>query len=191
METTFRREAKRDTKARHWFGTLNNPTVGFEDYIGRFGDVVFATGQLEKGELGTLHYQFVIQFKGQQRMSALKKICDCAHWEEVRDIEAAIKYVNKEDTRVEGPWTIGQRPFKLNSKTDWDAAYDACVRGDWDSIPSEVKIKHWSNLVKIHAHAMPKQPVSDTVKGMWVYGESGCGKSSTVRALYDDIYIKA
>lgn len=89
-------------------------------------------------------------------MSALKKVCPKTHWEEVRSIEHAVEYVNKEETRVEGPWTIGKRPFKHNSSTDWDEAFKACAEGRWDDIPPEIKIKHWSNLVKIHAFHLPK-----------------------------------
>jgi len=189
-ETTFKRQAKGDTKARHWFGTLNNPELPFAEFVQQFANITFATGQLEQGEQGTQHYQFVLQFKTQQRMSALKKVCGKTHWEEVRSIDHAIEYVNKEDTRQEGPWTIGKRPFKANSKTDWDEAFTACAEGRWDDIPAEVKIKHWSNLMKIHAFHIPKQSVSDTVKGMWVYGKSGKGKSSTVRKLYPEVYVK-
>jgi len=62
-ETTFKREAKTDTKARHWFGTLNNPEKPFEEFVSDFKDITFATGQLEVGESGTPHYQFILQFK--------------------------------------------------------------------------------------------------------------------------------
>ncbi len=58
--TTFKRDAKSDTKARHWFGTLNNPDKPFKEFVDQFKDVTFATGQLEQGESGTQHYQFVI-----------------------------------------------------------------------------------------------------------------------------------
>ncbi len=48
----------------------------------------------------------------------LKKICTKAHFEVPRNIEASIDYVQKEATRIEGPWSFGIRPAKRNVKGD-------------------------------------------------------------------------
>lgn len=48
----------------------------------------------------------------------LKKICSKSHFEVPRNIEASIDYVQKEATRIEGPWSFGIRPAKRNVKGD-------------------------------------------------------------------------
>lgn len=46
----------------------------------------------------------------------MKKLNDKVHWEIVRIKGAAINYVMKEDTRVEGPWEYGVKPICKNNK---------------------------------------------------------------------------
>jgi len=92
----------------NWLGTLNNPDVVPQEYLENFFTKLNATyvcGQLEKGAEGTAHIQFFINVKKPgQRISALKKICNKAHFEQVRVNNGADNYCMKEDTRVEGPW---------------------------------------------------------------------------------------
>lgn len=82
-------------------------------------------------------------------MTALKRICPRAHFEKCRSDQASIDYCNKSDTRVEGPISFGEKPMHRNSKQDWDAIWEAAKRGDLDSIPSEIKIKHYRTLMAI------------------------------------------
>jgi Putative viral replication protein. len=61
-----------------------------------------------------VHIQFFIIFKGQQRISALKKHCPKAHFTAVKRDNGASDYCLKEDTRVEGPWEFGVKPARRN-----------------------------------------------------------------------------
>jgi len=49
-----------------WIGTLNNPEIVFaEEYLEAWKakpDCAYVTGQFEKGENGTEHIQFFLQF---------------------------------------------------------------------------------------------------------------------------------
>lgn len=50
----------------NWLGTRNNPTELVEDYLRDFyknSGAVYVCGQLEKGEEGTPHIQFFVNFK--------------------------------------------------------------------------------------------------------------------------------
>lgn len=75
------------------------------------GRAVYTVGQLEKGETGTLHLQFYMNFKDAKTLGGLKKITSRAHWEAVRNKVASQAYVMKEETRVEGPWEFGVKPL--------------------------------------------------------------------------------
>lgn len=50
-------------------------------------------------------------FKVNKRLSTLKKYGKTIHWELCKDIHKSIEYCTKEDTRVEGPWSIGTAPL--------------------------------------------------------------------------------
>lgn len=55
-------------------------------------------------------------------------------------------YASKEDTRVEGPWEFGERPIRRNNKTDWDQVYEEAKKGNFENIPSHIKVQHYGNL---------------------------------------------
>jgi len=108
----------------NWLGTLNNPDVVPHEFLEQFiskHKAKYVCGQLEKGEEGTPHIQFFVNFEpaNKKRLSAMKKICNKAHWEIVRVNNGAHDYCMKEDTRVEGPWEFGVRPVQRNNKDDW------------------------------------------------------------------------
>lgn len=75
---------------------------------------------MEKGEQGTVHVQFFLNFENPVRISALKKHCVRAHFEPVKVDNGASSYAMKEETRVDGPWEFGIKPVKRNSKEDWE-----------------------------------------------------------------------
>jgi len=52
-------------------------------------------------------------------MSVLQKLAPRGHFEKVKVNNGADDYCLKEDTRVEGPWELGSKPVKRNSKVDW------------------------------------------------------------------------
>ena len=104
-----------------FIGTLNNPdTTTMEQFIGAWlkHGAAFSTGQLEKGAEGTAHLQYFIHMKAQTRFSALKKVCPKSHFELVKKDNGASEYCNKEETRLEGPWTFGVRPARVDKKGD-------------------------------------------------------------------------
>ena len=61
--------------------------------------------------------QLACQMKSVQRPTALHKIFPGGHVEIARDFPALVKYCQKEDTRLEGPWEYGEVPKnKMNCK---------------------------------------------------------------------------
>lgn len=112
------------SKARMFIGTLNNPDLTVvEDYLKLWhtkAGAVYVCGQLERGEEGTPHIQYFIQFAEQKRISGLKRHCPKSHFEPVGVNNGADDYCNKEETRVEGtePYQFGTKPARLNKKGD-------------------------------------------------------------------------
>lgn len=97
------------TQARTWIGTWNNPPQAddAETTLRKLFErakAEYCVGQLEKGEEGTPHLQFVMNFKTPKKLGGLKKLSISIHWEICRSEIASEKYCMKEDTRLEGPW---------------------------------------------------------------------------------------
>lgn len=110
------------TQFRMWLATYNNPEVdSVDDYLKQWvsrAGAVYCTGQLERGENGTPHIQYFVQFRAQKRLGFLKKHCKKSHFTGVKFNNGADEYTNKEETRIEGPWSHGVRPARRNVRGD-------------------------------------------------------------------------
>jgi len=110
-----------------YLGTLNNPTNHYPDFdLAQYleswktkAGAVFVTGQLEKGESGTPHVQFFVQFaKPGKRKTAMIKHDKIASYEVVKYNNGADEYCNKDEGRLDGPHTFGVRPARKNKVGD-------------------------------------------------------------------------
>lgn len=89
-------------KATAWSVTINNPTeedLAAWQYAKQLHWVREVSGQVEKGEGGTLHIQGMLRTES-VRFSQVKKAFPRAHIEVARNASALAAYVRKEDTRV-------------------------------------------------------------------------------------------
>jgi len=100
--------------------TINNPLPSDDpEAWNQDLRITFCVWQLEKGEKDSVpHYQGYICFNQTMRLAAMKKINERAHWEGriAKTHGAAIDYVTKADTRVEGPWFYGDQPQDRGGK---------------------------------------------------------------------------
>lgn len=65
-------------KSSRWIGTLNNPKAEPEEFLRLWFEKAgarYVTGQLEKGQEGTVHIQYALYFKDPVRLAGLKKHC--------------------------------------------------------------------------------------------------------------------
>ena len=154
--------------------------------------ITYIKGQLETGEGGFRHWQFVINTK-QCRLSKLKTIFgDGIHFEPSKSA-AANEYVHKEETSVAGTrFELGQLPFKRNSATDWQRIRELAMEGNLQhiDIPGDVFVKYYHSLrsiAKDSAKPVPRGPQEVNV----YWGKAGSGKT---RKVFDEVgevyYIK-
>jgi len=139
-------QARARRQGVYWLFTI--PHYGFVPFLPDTCNWV--KGQLERGEGGFLHWQFIVQFKSKKSLAAVRAIFGDWHAELTRS-DAASEYVWKEDTCVDPStrFELGRRPFKRNSPVDWDSIKLAAQSGDLSSIPSDIYVRCQVNYCSI------------------------------------------
>ena len=96
------------------------------------------------------------------------------------------QYCQKEDSRDSGPWEYGNRPTGGSGKAqaeDWDTWYTLASEGRFKGeIPAKIQIKHLGNLERIHRQNLKFIDQTD-VRGVWIWGKPGVGKSHFARQV--------
>lgn len=118
-------------KARHFIITLSAVHSVFTPSKQLLNNVIiYCKGQLELGEGGFLHWQFVISCSKQCRITQIKAMLPPGSHIEATRSEAAREYVWKEDTRIPGTqFEFGDLPVRRNSQIDWDSIKTSAVEG--------------------------------------------------------------
>ena len=181
-------EGKKQIQGRNWLCTLNNPEVTLEE-IHKQSKATYTCGQLERGENGTPHLQFFQNFKSPIKLTMYKKVNTKIHAEVIKINNGAHNYCMKEDTRIEGPWEYGEKPIQRNNKEDWEKVRELAKEGKLDEIPADIFVRHYSNLKKIQKDYIKITDATD-LRGSWIYGPAGVGKSRQARVDFPDAYPK-
>ena len=181
------------TKAqtKYWCWVLNNPT---EEHVppNVWPDVEWAVWQHERGAEGTDHIQGYAVFKNVKRLAWLKNNCDeLANWRPRESTHPVCRaYHEKADTRIDGPWYVGEDKFvpkKKGERTDIIKLHQKLMEGTTAQALYEDPEFFG---VWLHSHRAIDRIISDrTPKRNWItftqvyWGTSGCGK--TRRAHYE------
>lgn len=168
---------KTSNGARGWVFTLNN--YSSVDVPRAVEGVKYAIWQAEKGEKGTKHLQGYFLFESTKRLPGVKKIFPTAHWEIRRGThEQARDYCSKEETRVEGPWTLGEEPSQ-GARSDL-----LSLKRSIDEGKTEIEIwdQHFASMLKYHKGATIYRQLKSEVRNFKTFvtvitGPTGSGKS--------------
>jgi len=162
---------------------------------------VYVKGQVEVGgENGYRHHQFVLYFDRNKRGNTVKALLPAEAHVELCRSSAAEQYVWKEETAVAGTrYELGKKPGRrCREEGDYEQVLACARRGDFDSVPAALYIRHHRALRSIASESLTARDVLRTVKVFW--GTSGSGKSHQARVeaaefaeegdVYDITYIK-
>jgi len=184
-----------DTRSLNWCFTFNNPPSNDEPR--KWPDVRYCVWQREEGELETPHLQGYVVFTTRKRLSTLKSIAPTNHWEmRTGDHIQAKTYCCKEDTRKEGPWTIGSEdgiPLGKGARSDLLAVKRAIDEGysDFRLVDEyfEECARHMRFFREYRRIKSARRRQMPEVIVLW--GPTGTGKSHTANELAPDAYWKS
>lgn len=138
--------------------------------------LVWITGQAELGAGGFKHWQIVCAFKSKCRLASVKRLFGLKCHAELSRSAAAAEYVHKLDTRIDGTeFNIGCKPFRRNSKVDWELVWTAAKSGNLLEIPANVRVVSYRTLRAIAADHDEPKPIVRNCFVFW--GPTGTGKS--------------
>lgn len=144
--------------------------------VGLIAGVTWIIGQQELGEEGYYHHwQIFVAFSKKTSLAGVRAVFGPYHAELSRS-EAAISYVQKEETRIDGTqFEHGSRPFRRNSQTDWEDVWTRAQLGELEAIPANVRVVSYRTLRAIGADFDRPKSIVRTCYVFW--GSTGTGKS--------------
>lgn len=133
-------------------------------------------GQVEKGaNTGYEHYQIVAGFSKKMSLSGVVGMFGRGTHAELSRSEAANAYVGKEETRIGEPFEFGTKPFRRNTKEDWELVWQSAKSGDLLAIPANVRVVSYNALRSIRSDYSTPRAIEKHVSVFW--GSTGTGKS--------------
>jgi len=114
------------------------------------------------------------------------------HIEPTVDLQASIEYCKKDGAVTER----GKRPASsvekgVMEKKRWELILLNAKAGRFDEIPAQVQFQHARVIDYIYNRDSSASTPKDTTQQMlWLWGDSGSGKSRSAREKYPDAYLK-
>lgn len=199
---------KLNSRVRCWVGTWNNPKMTddqFCDWLKKLEErelLQYAIFQREKGEeKGTIHFQFFVNFKNKQYFSKIKKeyLPYGCHFAPMRsDSNRCRQYCSKVDTRVSGPYEIGEYEQE-GQRTDLLRAIKMIDEGLPFSTVSQI-FPTQSVMYEAKLKNREMERISDKFKNncrnveiTFIYGPPRTGKTTYVNSQanfnFNDIFV--
>ena len=133
-------------KIRNALVTWNNPPTKDWDELVAMLSPAYMVGQLERGEAGTLHWQFAVQWQNPRSFAAIKKDLPLAHFEEVKSWTAAVTLPEgrHQGLRTLGVWHKAYGRLRQGTGRGLETWYQLAAEGKFLEIPPKFKSSTWA-----------------------------------------------
>jgi len=164
---------RRYEQGKYWLLTI--PGYAFTPYP--IPGCCWIRGQLESGHSsGYVHWQIFVCTERKRRLRWIKDTFGSTVHAELSRSEAAEEYVFKEDTRIaDTQFEFGSKPFRRNSKEDWEKVWEMAKSGNYEEIDSKLRFVHYRTIRAIYADHSRPVGMERTCFVYW--GRTGSGKS--------------
>lgn len=184
----------------NWCFTINHPDEE-RDYLDNPGNwnpdyFKYLVYQLEKGEDGTEHYQGYLMLNHSKPLKTMKNIFnERAHWERrMGTHDQARDYCMKEETRMDGPYEIGNNPIVRGASSNNGIEKlkllikeRATTEKLWEEVPM-MMLRYPKGITEWRRQTQGKR---DWQTEAWVvWGDSQVGKSRWCRECFPGAYWK-
>lgn len=184
-----------------WCFTLNNPTdheITLLHEVFNKDPIQYAIYQKEEGESGTPHLQGYLEVQPKQRLAPLKRLLqvDRIHLEKRKGTrDQARAYCQKAESRVTNPVEFGR--WRDSDKTTGlsrlvDGLRNGKTLADVAREEPETFIQYHNGIRKWHALTCTTSKETENVRGLWLYGDPGIGKTHKAREIgSDSLFLKS
>lgn len=179
------------SQGKSWVFTINNYTDADLTWLTNI-ECVYVLATKEVGESGTPHLQGWISFVSNYRLNALKKLHPRAHWERMGGAEwQSSNYCKKVDSVIAIERGLAPRKGKQGAVAQlqrWKDAKDSAIAGDFDNVPADIYMRYYSTCKRLRQDRLFKLDKLEKLDNLWIWGETGTGKSLLARELAGDVF---
>lgn len=175
--------ATRNSHAKNWCFTLNNPDLDEEQVLERLSESTYCVFQLESGENGTPHFQGYVMFPHRVYFNHVKTLLPGAHFEVAKGTpKDNRKYCTKDEGRIGDFVESGHFPENGQGKrSDLDELHSALKAGltqaDYADNYFDVFIKYPRLVTEYRLSRIQARSQVDGVSVCLLYGPPRTGKS--------------
>jgi len=177
-------------QSRRWCFTLNNYTTDDEVALQRSSYKYMIYGREHCPTTGTPHLQGYVVFSAMKRLSSLKKLNSCAHWEIAKaDTDDNVAYCSKADPN---PYESGVKPRNrkeqaIGQKEHYADVIRSAKEGTCETEYPQEFLRYHGTIKRMYR---PKLEDLAEYSAYWYVGPPGTGKSRKARDLYPGLYNK-
>jgi len=186
--------SENDNGQRHrsWCFTANNYTQTLLDSLSNIPVRYLVYGKEVGSETGTPHLQGYIVFQSGRTLSAVRRSLPGCHLSVARGTPSQ----NYDYCTKDGDFTeFGSRPLDPRERGQLERdryakAWTSATEGRLLEIPEDIRIRHYGTLKRIARDYQAPVAQLQSTCGVWIYGESGAGKTRAVYDKYPTAYPK-
>jgi len=185
-------EPNGQSKYRSWIFTANNYSDELLNLLLVLPCRYIIYGKEIAPTTGTPHLQGYVNFNSGRTLSATRTSLPGCHLLVARGTPSQnFDYCSKDGNFIER----GDKPLDPSARGALEvdryvAAWTAAKEDRILEIPEDIRIRHYSTLKRITRDYQTPIPRLESRCGVWIYGLSGSGKTTSVFNSYPDLYSK-
>nr|WAE43020.1 MAG: replication associated protein [Cressdnaviricota sp.] len=182
----------RTKRSRGWVFTYNNWVPERRAAIMGLLCKYVITGEEVAPDTGTPHLQGFIYFVEAKSHQSVRTLLSGCHVEAIKGTAyQAASYCKKDGNYEEvGVCPLSPQEKGANEEARWTDAWEAAKRGDIENVDPRIRLTSYTTLKRIKKDFMSPPEILTATCGIWIWGESGSGKTHAVFAAYPEAYLK-